>query len=516
MSPFARLARPHGFALGGDALVAMALADSVFFSLDPNDARWRVALYLMLTVAPFAVVAQFLGPLVDRLSGGNRLVLVGVGAGRGIMAVLMAGQVDTLLFFPMAFGMLVMGKTHHIAKSALVPDLVDDPTKLVRANSRLSIISAVSAGIAAIPGGILLLVGGAPWVLAFAGVVFTTGAVLGLQIPKIQHVRAEPDTAEVPEIALRRGGILLASSAMAYVRAVTGFLTMLLAFALRGGVDPGPTGPGVEMGHRVREALGLGRLDLAVGGSPTWHFGAVIAASGVGNFAGALVSPRLRHRFPEERILAGMLGLMGLVGILGALAGGLVGAMIVGFVVAVGAAVGKQSFDAIVQRDSPSGDLSHSFAKFESRFQLAWVFGALIPVVVPLPARLGFLVLAATAGFAAVSYWLGKDPAPNTEAARRSARVASERATQKMIARTDSIRSRRYRRPSPSPEDQGMDERPGHGGGEPTAEHPDLTRMDQGGGWRSTHRPASLTDTQPMPVIGDDDLDEFSGGTADG
>jgi hypothetical protein len=277
----------------------------------------------------------------------------------------------------------------------------------------------------------------------------------------------------------------------------------LLAFALRGGVDPGPSGPGVEMGHRVREALGLERLDLAVGGSPTWHFGAVIAASGAGNFAGALVSPRLRHRFPEERILAGMLGLMGVIGVLGAIAGGLLGAMLVGFVVATGAAIGKQSFDAIVQRDSPSSDLSHSFAKFESRFQLAWVFGALVPVVVPLPARLGFLLLAGTAGFAAVSYWLGKDPAPNTEAARRSARAASERATQKMMARTDSIRTRRYRRAGDEAvDDPAMAESPGD---EPTAEHPDLTWADPPTESvpQAQRRPAALTDTQPMPTIGE-------------
>ena len=40
-----------------DALVAMALAGSLFFDLDPNEARWKVFLYLALTMAPLAIVA---------------------------------------------------------------------------------------------------------------------------------------------------------------------------------------------------------------------------------------------------------------------------------------------------------------------------------------------------------------------------------------------------------------------------------------------------------------------------
>ena len=35
-----------------DAMVAVALAGSIFFSIDPSAARWRVALYLVLTIAP--------------------------------------------------------------------------------------------------------------------------------------------------------------------------------------------------------------------------------------------------------------------------------------------------------------------------------------------------------------------------------------------------------------------------------------------------------------------------------
>lgn len=398
---------------GGDALVAIALADSLFFSIDPNDARWRVSLYLMLTMAPFAVVAPFLGPAMDRIKGGHRFMMILAVAARSVLALVMAFNMQSLLLFPLAFSMLVLGKSHHIAKSAMVPGTVADQDGLVKANSRLSILSALSAGLAGIPGVILLQLGGSAATLVLAALVFAGGVVLGLKIPATRV--ASGPAGDEEKIELRGAGIILAASAMGYVRGVIGFLTMMLAFELRGGVDPGPTAAGVEIGHQIREALGLGRIELASGGAPTWHFGVVLVAMGAGGLAGAITSPHLRRMVREERILAGALGAVAVVGSLAALVGGLVGAMLAAAVVGISGQLGKQSFDAIVQRDAPEANLGRSFSRFESRFQLVWVVGALIPVVVPIPARIGFLFIALASAFAAISYWLGRDPSPSTQ-----------------------------------------------------------------------------------------------------
>ena len=51
----------HAVSTLGDALVAVALAGTLFFAVPVAAARPRVALYLLLTVAPFAVVAPLLG-----------------------------------------------------------------------------------------------------------------------------------------------------------------------------------------------------------------------------------------------------------------------------------------------------------------------------------------------------------------------------------------------------------------------------------------------------------------------
>ncbi len=450
VSPFARFARAHSFSVAGDALVAIALADSFFFSLDVNEARWKVALYLVLTVAPFGLVAPWMGPAMDRMKGGHRYMVIGSALVRALLACFMALNLDNLAVFPLAFAMLVMGKSYHVAKSALVPTLVKDEERLVLANSRLSIISSVSAGVAGIPGVLLLTLGDASWTLAFDVVIFLGAAALATRIPATK-VAAEP-VGELERHELRGHGIVLAASAMGYVRAVVGFLTMLLAFELRGGVDPGPTATGVELGHRVRESLGLDRLDLSTGGAPQWHFGLVLAATGLGGLAGAIGSPKVRAHVNEEKILAGSLAGVGVCAMLAALAGGVVGASIMAASVAIAGQMGKQSFDAIVQRDAPEANLGRSFARFESQFQLLWVLGAVIPVIVPIPARLGFIGLGMTAGFAAISYYLGRDPAPS---------AVRPRAVGDQLRQVKMRRGRSGRRPStsPSPDDGGLQAR---------------------------------------------------------
>jgi hypothetical protein len=408
VSPFNRLARAHGFSIAGDTLLTIALADSLFFSIDPSDARWRVGLYLLLTMAPFAVVAPWLGPLMDRLRGGHRAMLITTTVVRAVVALLIARNIDSLALFPLAFTMLVMGKTYTIARSAVVPGMVEDRTRLVAANSRLSLLSAVAGAIAAVPGGLLLLLGGSSWVLLLSAASFVTAAVLGSRIPKVAVAEEGDDALERAE--LRQAGILLAASGMGYLRGVVGFLVMLLAFDLRGGIDPGPTGAGVEIGHRIREAMGLDRLDLATGGSPAWHFGVVLVGVGVGGFLGAFIAPRLRALAREEVMLVGVLVVTALLAVLSAIAGGLVGSFTAALAVSTAAASAKQAFDAIVQRDAPEANLGRSFSRFETRFQLIWVLGALIPVVVPIPARLGFVAVAVTAAFAAFTVHFGRSP----------------------------------------------------------------------------------------------------------
>ena len=139
-----------------------------------------------------------------------------------------------------------------------------------------------------------------------------------------------------------------------------------------------------------------------------WHFGAVLAVAAAGALVGARAAPVIRLRLVEERMLQGVL--LALVGgaTFSALAGGLFGAMVLSFAVAVAAGAGKLAFDALVQRDAPDANHGRSFARFEARFQVAWVLGAFIPAVVPLSLGYGSTMVAIATAAAVVSYIVGR------------------------------------------------------------------------------------------------------------
>ena len=398
--PFVRLARTHAATVAGDTLVAMALAGSLFFSISPNDARPKVALYLLLTAAPFAVVAPLIGPILDRRRGGRRLMVVVAAALRAVICLLMIDDVDSLLLFPEAFAVLVLGKGYSLAKSAHVPGLVDGPDTLVEANSKLTLISGIVGFLAGIPAvGLLQL--GSEWVLGVAAFTFAVAALLGLRLPSTAV--ATTGVTSVERAELRDPDIVFGASSMAMLRGIVGFLTFLLAFLLR------------------KE------------GAPTWWFGIVLAASGIGSLAGAAVAPLLRRRVQEETILFGVLVATSVAAIALWWLGGRVSAALLAGTVAMAASAGKLSFDSIVQRDAPDANQGRSFARFETKFQLVWVFGALVPVVVPVPRGVGFLLIAAVAAFAAASFALGRaaahrhpnEPLPDTPATKVLRWVAS-------------------------------------------------------------------------------------------
>ncbi|MEO7556958.1 MAG: hypothetical protein ABIV94_10205 [Acidimicrobiales bacterium] len=414
VSAFTCLARVHAASVSTDALVATSLAGSLFFSIPTGSARGKVALYLLLTMAPFALIAPLIGPAIDRIRGGRRLMVIVASAARALVCAFMALHVNDLLLFPCAFAVLVLGKAYGIAKSSLVPTVVDDAAGLVEANSRLSLLSGVMSVAAVLPGALVLKLFGAEWSLVLA--VFTSGAAAVLAV-KLRSVAVAP----VPEGAVERSelhseGILRAVEAMGLLRGMVGFMTFLLAFDLRGGGSDGPVPVGLAIGHAAgnvtRSLADQPTLQSAVAESPAWHFGFVAGASVVGGLLGALLAPRLRRIVGEERILLGSLVGMAGVGAFCAIVGGLGAAALVGLALGVAASTGRLAFDSLVQRDAPDANFGRSFARFETRFQLVWVIGGFVPVIVPIPAQLGFAVVAAAAGFAAFAYGAGSRRRP--------------------------------------------------------------------------------------------------------
>src|SRR5581483_9199300 len=183
-SPFARLALTHALAIGADTLVAIALAGSIFFSATLAAARPKVLLYLGITMVPFAVVAPVMGPALDRTKGGRRFMVAVFALGRALLCLFMANHLDSLLFYPAAFGTLALSKGYQVAKSSLVPAVVDDESELVEANSRLALI-AVLAGVALGPiGAGVQTLTNAGWVLRLAALVNLAWVIAAFRIPR--------------------------------------------------------------------------------------------------------------------------------------------------------------------------------------------------------------------------------------------------------------------------------------------------------------------------------------------
>src|SRR5262245_47158331 len=371
-TPFARLALAHSVGMAGDVFITVSLAGSLFFDVGVGAARPKVLLYLLLTMAPFAVVAPVLGPLLDRTRGGRRMMVAAAMGGRAVLCLLMANNIDSPLLYPLAFGALVLSKGQSVAKSALVPAVVDSEEELVLANSRIAIISVVGAAIAAPVAAAILKTAGAPWVLRVGTLVFLLGTFCAFGIPRAKHVGPQ-ETADDREV-LQARSIVTAGTAMGLLRAVVGFFTFFAAFALK----------------RSNE--------------PAWAFGLVLVASAIGNGVGTLIAPVLRKHFREEWILAGALLFPALPLVFAARDYGRVSLVFAAATVAAATACGRMAFDSLLQRDGAERARGRAFARFETRFQLVWVAGGVCAVLFPVGGRGGIFVVAIVLLFAGLSY----------------------------------------------------------------------------------------------------------------
>jgi hypothetical protein len=371
-TPFARLALAHAVSVCGDVFVTISLAQSIFFGATASAARGKVVLYLLLTMAPFAVVAPVVGPLLDRTRGGRRLLIAVFAAGRAVLCVLMAGAIDDLLLYPLAFAMLVLSKGHSVAKSALVPAVVDHPDELVLANSRLALISVLGGAAAGPVAAGILKVAGPEWVLRVGAVIFVFGAIAAWGIPRARKVG--PVETRHDRQLLQARSIVVAGSAMGLVRGVVGFTTFFAAFVLK------------------------------KQGEPAWVYGLVLIGSAIGNGLGAILAPLLRKRVREEWILAGSLVAPAIPLLFAARAYGRLSLVFAAGAVAGSAALARLAFDSLLQRDGAEAARGRAFARFETRFQILWVLGGLLAVLFFGGGRAGIFLVALVLLFGGLWY----------------------------------------------------------------------------------------------------------------
>jgi hypothetical protein len=356
----------------GDTAMAVALADSLFLSISPDAARTKVLLFLAVSMAPFAVVAPLVGPFVDRMKGGQRMVVVLVGVLRAFVLVGMASSLDSLTLFPLAFAALILGKTYAIAKSAIVPTTVNDESKFVESNSKLGQISGITGFVVAGPVAALQLIDTRA-ALGLGVIAFLAASLNAYRLPKMAIQVGQSEAREEEE--LHSPSIVAASIAMRTLRFAVGFMFFHLAFWLR------------------KEIAGTAWFGLAIGLSGLATLGA--------NFAG----PYLRRRMRVEMMLFASLVFVVLVALFATWYDRVVGGIVLVAAVNAAAAIGRLAFEATVQRDAPDANRGKVFARFETQNQIAWVCGGLIPVIISPSGWLGFAGVVVISSVGAVLFW---------------------------------------------------------------------------------------------------------------
>lgn len=357
---FMLLASSHAGAVAGDTLVAMALAGTLFFAVPSTEARDNVALYLLLTLAPFAVLGPVLGRVYERFPGAYRGGLVISALFRAIVALAMMVFTGSVILFPLAFALLVFSRFHGISRSSVLPVILDDSLELVAANAELARLG-VFGSIVVLPIGALAIWLDLPWIaLLFAAAAYVWAAVTAHGLPEIDAqllgidaAATEPDRTPTPR------PVRLARFATAAVRFLNGFLLLLVAFAFRD--------------------ADAGFLD----------FGALLGAGGLGFLIAAFLTPVLERRISEEPMVVTGLAVEAGAAFMAAQVFGLPAAAALAGAAGLAWGTAKFGFDGLLQSTVPVRSRGRAFINSETMFQIAWVLGALIPVVASLPVEAG-------------------------------------------------------------------------------------------------------------------------------
>ncbi|WP_410655599.1 MFS transporter [Amycolatopsis sp. lyj-112] len=362
-----------------DAAMAIALANTLFFAATSGESKGKVALYLLITIAPFALVAPVIGPALDKIQRGRRLAMCVSSAGQALMAIVMALHFDDWLLYPAALGMMVLSKSFTVLKAAMTPRVLPPEITLSKTNARLTVFGLVAAGVfGALASGFNGIWGsqGALW---FTMVICVAAAVQSMRIPSwVEKTEGEvpASLSAHPERRVKKQRqpmgrqIVVSLWGNGTVRVLTGFLMMFSAFAVKA----------------QAEGSGQSPFDQLL------LLGIIGAAAGAGGFLGNALGSRLHFGKPDQVILACVGACLG-ISVIATVAAGLATAAIVALVGATASALAKISLDAVIQEDLPEESRASAFGRSETVLQMCWCFGGAVGLLLPPTYWIGFLVL---------------------------------------------------------------------------------------------------------------------------
>ncbi|WP_018800147.1 MFS transporter [Salinispora arenicola] len=385
-----RLFDLHAVSCAGDTLIAIGLAGTIFFNVPLGEARSKVALYLLVTMIPFALLAPVVGPLLDHFRHGRRYALATSMLGRAFLAWLISDYIHGFGLYPAAFGVLALSRAYGVARSAAVPRLLPEGLGLSQVGARASVYGTLAGALVA-PIGLAAFWFGPQWPLRVASVIFLVGMVVALRLPP-KADSEPPERVPRPLRAFRRGSgdrplgrgrphgrlVIATLIGAATLRAVYGFLLLFLAFAIKAGDLTS-----VVLGRDLSDEAALG----LVGG-----------ALAIGSFLATAIGTRLRIHRPATLQSSGMVIIAG-VAVLATLKFSLLMVALLCLVAALMSGIAKLAVDASIQERIPERLRASSFAHSETVLMLAFVAGGGLGLV-PFDGQLGIAVAAGVATLA--------------------------------------------------------------------------------------------------------------------
>lgn len=357
------LATAQAVAAAGDAFVSVSLAGSLFFNVSPNASRQQVLLYLLITMAPLAVLSPLVGPAVDRFRRSQRYVASSFFVARSVFCLLLAVTLLQVAFYPIVLCLLIASKASGIVKQTLVQTLVDDPDELVSTNARLARFSSITAAIGVVVAAGLYSWAGPEWSLRGGAVLFALAGLAVLWARPRSTAAVTPDDVEYAETHMPT--VVVSSFGILAIRAAVGFFLFTLAFTLRRSSEP------------------------------AYVYGLAAAAYGIGAFLGHTATTVLRRWLTEEQLIGLAIALPAAFAAVGILGVSLPLLIVISSLVGLSTTMGRNAFDGLLQRRAPEALLGRAGARYETRFQLAWVFGGLLATAITLPVEVNMILLTA-------------------------------------------------------------------------------------------------------------------------
>lgn len=359
---FVRLWSAQAVSNLGDWIYALAVAATLSMRAGGAELARTLSILLICQFAPAALMGAFFsGPLADRHSRRNLMVLADVARAIAVGSLLMSQDPSPLHFYVVAVCLGLFGAVFQPSLMASVPNVVDEG-EVVPANALVAATYhfAVMAGPAL--GAFLVSALGARWVFGMNTASFAVSAVLILGVRMRRPVRTDAESGTPVRDLVEGGRYVLSTPLVRGVLLVMGIVLMAAA-----------TKTPLETLF-VRDVLTKG-ASFAVRARV---LGFVTTAWGLGMLLGSFASPALTRRWHRERLLPTAIGVVGVAVIVVSRTTDFATVLLAWLVAGAANSVGNVSYESMLQERTPDTLRGRVFAATETVLDAAYLSGAFL------------------------------------------------------------------------------------------------------------------------------------------